>query len=138
MKYHFLGTILYLLLYYYYYHYYCYSFFRSWFTTVQLLGFYLKPEATGRDIFYMLLLFFFCLFLDFYFALMFFVVAYIANTFPNMCTVLVSTTFCISARFCLPGIFSRCFAVPFFANPNAPATIEVIHVFNHHILSTSI
>ena len=51
---------------------------------------------------------------------------------------LVSTIFCISARFYLPGIFSRCFAVPLFTNPNAPTTIGIIDVFNFHILSTSI
>ena len=34
------------------------SFFCSWFTTIQLPGLYPKPEATGSDIFYLLLLLF--------------------------------------------------------------------------------
>ena len=77
-------------------------------------------------------------FLGFYFALICFVVAYIDNAFLSMCAVLASTIFCISARFCLAGIFSRCFSVPFFTNRNAPTTIWIIVVFNCHILSTSI
>ena len=139
--------------YYYYYCYYCccccycyyyyYSFFCSWFNTIQQWGLFLKPEATARDIFYILLLLLFLLccffrFLGFYFALICFVVAYIDNAFLSMCAVLASTIFCISARFCLAGIFSRCFSVPFFTNRNAPTTIWIIVVFNCHILSTSI
>ena len=33
-----------------------------------------------------------------------------------------------SAKFCLPGIFSRYFAVPIFTDPNAPLTIGIIDV----------
>ena len=67
-----------------------------------------------------------------------FFVAYIDNGFLIMCAVLGNTTFCISARFCLPGIFSRCFAVPFFTNLNAPTAIRLINdVINCHTLSTS-
>ena len=107
--------------------YYYYSFFCSWFNTIQQWGLYLKPEATARDIFYMLLLLFLLGFffrcLGFYFALTCFVVAYIDNAFLSMCAVLASTVFCISARFCLAGIFSRCFSVPFFTNRNESTTI---------------
>ena len=103
------------------------SFFCSQFNTIQLLGLYLKPEATRRDIFFMFLLFF----LVFKFVIctnLFFVVAYIDNVFLNMRAVLISVIFCISARFCLPLIFSGCFAVLFFTNPNAPTTIGIIDV----------
>ena len=84
--------------------------------------------------------FFFVFFLifRFLFCAHFFVVAHIDNAFLNMCEVIVSTMFCISAKFCLPEIFSRCFAAPFFTNPNAPATIGIIDVFNFRILSTLI
>ena len=67
-----------------------------------------------------------------------FVVTYIDNTFLNMCTILVCTIFCISATFCLPGIFSRSFAVPFFTNPYAPRAVGIVAVVNCHILPTSI
>ena len=67
-----------------------------------------------------------------------FFVAYVDNAFLNLCAVLVSTIFSISVRFCLLGIFSRCFAVPFFTNHNAPTTIGIIDVFNCYILSTSL
>ena len=55
-----------------------------------------------------------------------------------MCAVLVGTIFCISARFCLRGIFSRWFAVLFFTNCNAPTAAGIIDVYNCHILPTSI
>ena len=80
------------------------SLFCSWFTTVQLPDLYPKSEATGSDIFYVLLLyrlvfgFLFC-------PIIFLVVAYINKAFLNMYAVLIITIFCISARVCLPGIF---------------------------------
>ena len=55
-----------------------------------------------------------------------------------MCTSTSKYYFCISARFCLPGIFSRCFAVPFFNNPNAATANGIIDVFSCHVFLTSI
>ena len=55
-----------------------------------------------------------------------------------MCSTHKQSIFCISARFCLPVIFSRRFAVPFFTNPIASTTTGIIDIFNCHILSTSI
>ena len=54
-----------------------------------------------------------------------FVVDYIHNAF--MCAFSTSNYyFFVSLLVFLPGIFSRCFAVPFFTNPNAPTTIGII------------
>ena len=106
-------------------------------TTIQLPGLYTKPKATWRHIF--LCVFCWCFFyiLDFYYTLIFFLVAYIDVFLLNMCST-SKYFFFTTTRFCLPVIFSRCFTVPFLTYPNALTTIGIIDVFNCHILSTSI
>ena len=50
----------------------------------------------------------------------------------------VSTIFCVSVRFRLPGIYSRRFLVPFYVIPKIPITTRIVTVFIFYSFSTSI
>ena len=63
---------------------------------------------------------------------------YIDKVFLRIWAVPVSAIYCISARFGLPGIFSRYFSVPFLIIPKAPNTNGIVTVFKCHTFPTSI